>query len=204
MSNQHSMMTARLPGPATPAATPSEATGIAVNSVGTGSFSGVNWTISAHTTGKIEVDLQIEAITTTDINNFNKLVMAMLSASAKNKVTENTSAGASGSINFFDFICGGAKADVTHTQSSMSSLGLTDAQVTTIVNKLFALADKMSDIKADLTVDNLAFDYPVAGDLEIYTVGGTVTAGKETKNYRVLSDQGKVGDAPTTVKASLP
>lgn len=186
-------------------AKPSEQTGITVSSAGTGSFSGVNWNISAHTKGKVQVDLQIKSLTSADVEDINKLVMSMLSASERSKVEKHSKASASGSISFFELICGGAKAGAETTKDSMHSMGLTDEQISTIIDKVFTLAQKMSDIKVDLEVDNTAFDYPVAGDLDIYTIGGEVTADKKTRNFRFLADKGTVGDnVPTKVKANLP
>lgn len=174
---------------------PSSTTGFNANSVGTGSFTGLAYTVPAYTKGTIKADLEVMCITTEDVKTLNSLVDTMLSSSAKSKIASSTTTKASADLSFWDFLFGGASASVTHSNSAMHSLGLTTDQITIIVKKLFDIASKMSHVSIDFEVENQNHDFSVSGDLELFTIGGTVSSGKETKQYRMLANQGTAGNS---------
>ncbi|KAN0034485.1 hypothetical protein ACTFIV_001003 [Dictyostelium citrinum] len=162
---------------------------------GQGSFSGLDYTIPAHTKGTIKAKIQVMAMSSADIEHMNQLIESMLTASKKEEIKEQTKTSASANLSFWSFFTGGSGASASYedTKSSMHSSGLSDAQITTIVNELFKLAENMSHVELNLECDNTNFDYDVSGSVYLYTIAGTVKTDKGTKQYRMLADQGTAG-----------
>jgi hypothetical protein len=174
-------------------AAPSATTGFSVDAQGTGSFTGLSYTVPAHTKGTLKAKIQVQAITTADVDALNKLVMGMLDASHKTAVDNYSKTHVSGNLSFFSFLTGGASASYDKTHHDMSSMGLTESQMDTVVEKMFDLASKMSHVELDFTIDNSANDYSVSGDLQLYTISGTIKTSKGDAQYRLLSDKGTAG-----------
>ncbi|KAN0039562.1 hypothetical protein ACTA71_007359 [Dictyostelium dimigraforme] len=162
---------------------------------GQGAFSGLDYTIPAHTKGSIKAKLQVMAMSSDDIDHMNKMVESMLSASKKDEIKEQTKTSASANLSFWSFFTGGDSASASYedTKNTMHSCGLTEEQVTTIINELFKLAENMNHVELNLECDNTAFDYDVSGSVYLYTISGTVKTSKGTKQYRMLADQGTAG-----------
>ena len=183
---------------------PSASTGFSVEAQGTGSFTGLSYTVPAHASGSIKAEIQVMAITSDNVQTLNDLVKSMLSASEKSKVENAEKTHASANLSLWGFLSGGGSANYKQTHSSMTSMGLTDEQITTIIDKLFEIASKMSHVQLNFTVDNTAFDYSVSGDLELYTLAGSVSTSQGTKQYRMLADKGTAGNQATATGKIIP
>lgn len=179
---------------------PASETGFSVEAQGTGSFTGLSYTVPAHASGSLKATIQVMAITSEDVKKLNDLVMSMLNASEKSKVTSYEKIHASANISIWSIFGGGASASYQKTTDTMHSMGLTDEQVTTIINQMLEIAQKMSHVELDFTIDNTANDYSVSGDLQLYTISGKISTSKGTAEYRMLSNSGSAGQgtAPAT------
>lgn len=184
-------------------APPASETGFSVEAQGTGSFTGLSYTVPAHTSGTLKAKIQVMAITSEDVKNLNDMVMSMLSASERSKVTSHEETHASANLSIWSMFGGGASASYTKTTDSMHSMGLTDDQVTTIINKMFEIAQKMSHVELDFTIDNTANDYSVSGDLQLYTIAGKISTSKGTAEYRMLSNSGSAGQGVAPAQGSI-
>lgn len=180
---------------------PGSETGFSVEAQGTGSFTGLSYTVPAHASGTLKADVQVMAITSADVDKLNRLVSSMLSSSAKSKVEEHEKIHASADISFWSLITGSGSASYDKTKDSMHSLGLTDDQVTKIIEGLFEAAQKMSHVELDFTIDNTENDYSVSGDLQLYTMSGKITTSKGTSQYRLLANKGTAGSGGETAPA---
>ncbi|UII34580.1 hypothetical protein LVD17_12255 [Fulvivirga ulvae] len=176
------------------AAEPGAESGFSVESVGTGSFTGLAYTVPAHTKGTLKAKIQVMALTSADISELNGMVMNMLAASEKSKIESYQRIHASANLSFFGFLSGGGEASYDRVDRSMKSLGLTEDQISTIIDKMFQAAQKMSHVELDFTIDNTANDYSVSGDLQLYTIAGQISSKKGTTQYRMLADQGTAGN----------
>lgn len=161
--------------------------------VGSGSFTGLSYTVPAHASGTISAEIQTQSLTSDNVDTLNKLISGMLSASAQEKVEEHRKISASADLSFFDFFCGGASASFEQTNDTMRSLGLTTDQITTIVNAMAEAASKMSTVKLDFTIDNTDNDYSVSGDLQLFTMSGEINTAAGRTEYRMLANDGTAG-----------
>ena len=165
---------------------------------GLGQLVGLSYTVPAHTSGKITATLQTSALTSEDVKNLNDLAMGMLNASYKEQVKEyeKTSADANVSLWTWFFGGGGASASYEKTKETMTSKGLTETQITMLMDAFLERAKSMSSVKIEFYVNNTNNDYAVSGDLYLYTVSGTVKTQKGTHQYRMLADQAAAGGPP--------
>jgi hypothetical protein len=181
----------------------SESTSFSVEACGTGSFTGLAYTIPAHASGKLKAAIQVMALTSADMEDLNKMIMGLLSASKQQQVKEYVTAQGSGSISLWRLICGGAQASASKTTETMTNLGLTKEQITKIIDSMFEMAKKMSRVQLDFTIDNSKNDYNVSGDLQLYTISGTINSSKGTAQYRMLADQGTAGGGSASAKGDI-
>ncbi|EJL6400654.1 hypothetical protein [Vibrio navarrensis] len=165
---------------------------------GMGQLVGLSYTVPAHATGSIKAKLQISAMTSEDVRNLNALAMGMLDASYREEINEHEKTSASANLSVWTWFFGGAGASASYekTRDTMKSKGLTDAQITTLMDKMFEMASKMSDVEIDFYINNETNDYSVSGDLYLYTVVGTIKTEKGTQQYRMLADQASAGGPP--------
>ena len=175
-----------------------------VDSVGRGSFTGLNYTVAAHAKATITVTIQTLSLTTADVDNLNSLINTMVNAATKEVVdTKSKSTSGSANLSFWDFWCGGSASSNTTTTDAMKTSGLKDAQISALMDKLFDLASKMNNVAMILDIDNTAYDYEVSGDIALYTVGGQVTTSKGTTQFRMLADKGTAGENSSPTKANV-
>jgi len=191
-----------------PAPEPGESTSaFSVEAQGTGSFVGLSYSVPAFAKGELKATIQTLAITSDNAATLHDLVMSMLSASEQDKVTSHEQTDASANISLWSMIGfggeGGASADYKKTTDSMHSMGLTDAQITTIVNKMMDIASQMTTVNLDFTIDNSQNDFSVSGDLQLYTISGKITTDKGTTEYRFLADTGTAGNGAAPAKGKI-
>ncbi|WP_192822740.1 hypothetical protein [Rufibacter sp. LB8] len=167
---------------------------------GLGQLTGISYTVPAHSEGRIKANLQISALSSADVKNLNDLALGMLDASYKEEIKEyeKTSASANISVWSWFFGGGGASASYEKTKETMKSKGLSDAQITMLMDAFLERAKSMSTVEIDFYVNNSANDYSVSGDLYLYTVSGTIKTEKGTAQYRMLADQANAGGPPPT------
>jgi len=165
---------------------------------GQGQLTGLSYTVPAHAEGRIKAKLQISAMSSEDVQKLNNLAMGMLDASAQTQVKEfeKTAASANLSVWTWFFGGGGASASYEKTKESMLSKGLTEAQITTLMDAFLELAKKMSTVEINFYINNSANPYSVSGDLYLYTVSGTIKTEKGTAQYRMLADSASAGGPP--------
>ena len=184
-------------------APPATQTGFSVAAQGTGSFTGLSYTVPAHTSGNLKARIQVMALTSEDVKELNALVMSMLNATERSKVETHEKTHASANISIWSIFGGGASASYDKTKDTMNSMGLTEAQVSTIVDRLFDIASEMSNVELDFTIDNTANDYSVSGDLQLYTIAGQVTTSKGTREYRFLANRGSAGGGTAPAEGKI-
>lgn len=174
--------------------------GFTIEAEGTGSLTGVTYSIPAHSTGEILYDINMLAITTQNVKDLNDAIMNMLDASQQKYVRDYSSTHASADISIWSIFGGGGSASYEKTYEKMSSMGLTQEQITIIINKFFECANKFSNVGLKITVDNRNNNYSVSGDLQLYTISGTIKTSKGTAQYRLLANNGTAGNgaAPTS------
>ncbi|WP_299181810.1 hypothetical protein [uncultured Chryseobacterium sp.] len=165
---------------------------------GQGQLTGLSYTVPAHAEGRIKATLQISAMSSEDVKKLNELAMGMLDASAKEQVKEYEKTAASGNLSIWTWFFGGGGASASYekTKESMMSKGLTEAQITTLMDAFLELALKMSTVEINFYINNSANPYSVSGDLYLYTVSGTIKTEKGTAQYRMLSDNAAAGGPP--------
>lgn len=174
-----------------------------VEAGGPGRLTGVAYSIPAYSEGKIEYSLQLPAMTTEDVDNLRKGWLALLDASQQEKYEEYMSKdnSASANLGFFGFFSGGGKvkASTKETTDHMKSIGLSPEVITKAMQLLYEFSQKMNTVKAEITVHNTSNDFPVSGNVLLYTMSGEVHTSKGTLTWRALSDKGQAGDgkAPT-------
>lgn len=180
---------------------PSTSTGFSVSAQGTGSFSGLSYTVPAHTKGSLEAEIKVMAITSEDVKKLNDLVLSMVNASTEKEMKEYEKTHASANLSIWSFWSAGASASYDKTTEKMEKSGLTKEQITTIINKMFEIAQSQSSVKLKFEIDNSQNDYSVSGDLQLYTIGGTIKTEKETVEFRFLADKGTAGKGSDTAPA---
>ncbi|MEO7098945.1 MAG: hypothetical protein ABI162_06255 [Luteolibacter sp.] len=173
-----------------------------VSAQGNGSFTGLGYTIPAHTKGSIKAKIQTLCMTSQDVANLNQLVKGMVSASDWQQVTDYEATHVSADLSFFGMISGGGSASYDKTHTDMSGFGLTSDQITTIVEAMAKIASQMSSVEIDFEVDNTQNDYSVSGSLMLYTIGGTIKSDSSEYQYRMLAGQGTAGASGDTAPAS--
>lgn len=173
-----------------------------VSAQGNGSFTGLAYTVPAHTKGKISAQIQTLSMTTADIQNLNALIEGMVSASAKHEIKEYERTHASADLSWWSFWSAGGSASYEKTRESMESSGLTEAQVSEIITKMLDIASNMSKVQIEFEVDNLANDYKVSGSLLLYTIAGTISSGNDQAEYRMLANEGTAGSDGSEAPAS--
>ena len=184
-------------------APPSSETGFSVEAQGTGSFSGLAYTVPAHSKGTLKAKIKVMAFTSDDVKKLNDMVMSMLSASQREEVKTQEETYASANITIWSIFGGGASASYRKTSDAMHSKGLTDAQITKIIDEMFNIAKKMSQVELDFTIDNTANDYSVSGDLQLYTISGKISTTKGTTEYRFLADRGSAGQGAAPAAGNI-
>lgn len=167
---------------------------------GQGQLTGLSYTVPAHAQGSIKAKLQISAMSSEDVENLNDLAMGMLDASYQEEIKEyeKTSASANLSVWTWFFGGGGASASYEKTKDTMISKGLTEEQITMLMDAFLERAKNMSTVEIDFYINNTNNDYSVSGDLYLYTVSGTIQTEKGTAQYRMLADQASAGGPPPT------
>lgn len=183
-------------------AEPSATDSFNVSAQGNGSFTGLAYTVPPHATGTIVAKIQTLALTTADITNLNTLIQGMVSASQWQKVRDYQETHASADLSFFGLISGGGSASYTQTHEQMSGFGLSDDNIAKIIDTMAAMAQKMSNVEINFTIDNSANDYQVSGSLLLYTIAGTIQTSNGQAQYRLLANQGTAGQQGAQAPAS--
>jgi len=173
-----------------------------VEAQGYGSFSGLAYTVPAHTNGKITAKVKVLALTSTDIDNLNTLIKGMLSASQYEKVRDYEATHASANLSYWGFWSGGGGASYDKTHEELRGFGLSEENIRTIVSAMAEVAKKMSHVKIEFNVLNANNDYAVSGSLLLYTIAGTITTGNQQYQYRMLANKGTAGSGDQTAPAS--
>lgn len=173
-----------------------------VEAQGYGSFTGLAYTVPAHTNGKIKAKVQVLALTSADIDNLNTLIKGMLSASQYEKVRDYEETHASANLSFWGFWSGGGGASYTKTHEALRGFGLSEDNIRTIVSAMAEVAKKMSNVELDFDVLNANNDYAVSGSLLLYTIAGTISTGNQQYQYRMLANKGTAGSGDRTAPAS--
>lgn len=179
-------------------------TGYSVSAKGTGSFSGLSYTVPAHTSGKLKAKIQIMAMTSDDVKKLNDMAFAMLSVSKQKEVREYERTHASANLSLFGMFFGGNSASASYdkTKESMETMGLTKDQISMLISGFYEIAKKMSHVVLDFNIDNTANDYSVSGDLQLYTISGNISTEKGTTEYRMLANKGTAGSNGDTAPAA--
>jgi hypothetical protein len=172
-----------------------------VESQGYGSFSGLAYTVPAHTNGKLKATVQVLAFTSADIDNLNSLIKGMVSASQYEKVRNYESTHASANISFWGFWSGGGGASYEKTHEDLRGFGLSEDNIKTIVAAMAADAQKMSHVELDFDIMNAANDYAVSGNLLLYTIAGQISSQNQQYQYRMLANKGTAGSGDQTAPA---
>ena len=131
---------------------PTSSPAFSVEAQGTGSFTGLSYTVPAHTSGTLEANIQTLAITSADVEKLRSLVMSMLEASKQEEIREYERTHASANLSIWSFWSAGASASYTKTRSEMESMGLTEQQITQIITEMFNIAKQMSNVKLNFTI----------------------------------------------------
>ncbi|MCI1780021.1 MAG: hypothetical protein LKI53_08735 [Bacteroidales bacterium] len=167
---------------------------------GLGQLTGLAYTVPAHAEGKIKAKLQISAISSKDVQDLNTLAKGMLDASYREQINEFEKTSMRANISTWSWLFGGGGASASYekTKQSMKSKGLSEAQISMLMEAFLEKAKRMSTVEIDFYVNNSANDYSVSGDLYLYTVSGTIKTKKGTAQYRMLADQAAAGGAPAS------
>lgn len=173
-----------------------------VDAQGHGSLTGLAYTVPPRSEGVIEAKLQTLCLTSQNVTDLNNLIRGMVSASQWEKIREYESTHASANISVFSFWSGGGSASYTKTREEMRGFGLSEENIQTIIKAMSEIAKQMSEVKIKFTVYNSNNDYPVSGNLLLWTISGTINTGNEQVPYRLLADQGTAGKNNDTAPAS--
>ena len=167
---------------------------------GQGQLVGLSYTIPAHTSGKIKTKLQTSALTSADVAELNEMAMGFLNASYREEVKEYEKTTANANLSIWSWFSGSAAGSASYekTNETMKSKGLTEAQITILMDAFLERAKSMSKVEIDFYINNTMNDYSVSGDLYLYTVSGSVKTKKGTAQYRMLADQAAAGGPPPT------
>ena len=174
-------------------------TSFSIEVSGTGSLTGLSYTVPAHATGTIAAKLSLLAISSEDVKNLNNLAMGMLDASYKEEIKEHEETSGSANLSVWSWFFGGAGASASYkkTKDTMKSKGLTDGQIDKLMDAFLDIATNMSYVEINFDVNNSDNDYSVSGDLYLYTLSGSIQTEKGTQQYRMLADKGSAGDVPS-------
>lgn len=181
---------------------PSATDSFNVSAQGTGSFTGLAYTVPAHTKGHLEAEIETLALTSEDVKNLNDLIKSMVSASDWQKVTDYEATHASANLSVFSLFSSGGSASYDKTHESMSGYGLSEDDIKTVIAAMAKAATNMSKVKIDFEIDNSSNDYSVSGSLLLYTIAGTITTGNTQTQYRLLADSGSAGQNGATAPAT--
>lgn len=177
----------------------SSETAYSITGQGMGSLTGVDYTVSAHSSATIKVKMAIKALTSQDMKDLNDLALTFLTASQREEVKEHEKITAQGNASIWGwFFGGGASASYEKTRDTMKSKGLTNEQIDKLMDTFLEVAQKMSTVEAVINVDNTRNDYSVSGSLYLYTIAGSVQTSKGTYEFRMLADKGTAGYPPDT------
>ncbi|MBV8887610.1 MAG: hypothetical protein JO235_26930 [Chroococcidiopsidaceae cyanobacterium CP_BM_RX_35] len=162
---------------------------------GLGSITGVDYTIPAHSTGTVVARLNMLCLTSADVKNLNDQAMGMLSASQQEEIRKHEEASASANLSIWSWYFGGGAASASYKQTNdlMKKKGLTEEQISQLINAFMEVVRKISSVEININVNNSAYDYSVSGNLYFYTISGRVSTGKETREYRMLANTGSAG-----------
>ena len=177
--------------------------GFSVEGSGTGSFTGLAYSVPAHASGTIQATIQAMCMTSADVATLNAMMEGFLATTVKTDVRTHAEAKGAANLGFFSFFSGGASASASATRDSMKTSGLNEAQITTFLEKMLELASKMNHVKLDFMIDNKDNDYSVSGDLQLYTLSGVIKTSKGTKQYRVLADKGTAGNGAASATGKI-
>lgn len=172
-----------------------------VEAQGYGSFTGLAYTVPAHTRGKITAQIQTLALTSIDVQNLNNLIRGMLSASQYERVRDYERTHASANISYWGFWSGGGGASYEKIHESLTGFGLSEDNIKTIVSAMSEIAKKMSRVQLDFDVDNTRNSYSVSGSLLLYTIAGSIKTQNAQNQYRLLADVGSAGSGNRTAPA---
>lgn len=170
---------------------------------GLGSVTGIEYTVPAHSDGRVRADIRYPSLTSVDVDNLNSLIKGMLSAAQYEKIEKYERIHASGKVKYFAFWSGGASASYEKTTREMKGFGLSEENIKTIVSAMSEIARNMSNVVLDISIHNRNNDYAVSGSLLIYTLAGTIKVGNEQRQYRMLSNRGTFGSRDRTAPASV-
>lgn len=178
--------------------------GITVNAYGQGQLAGATFTAPAHGKTEVDIDLQIMCVTPENIENLEKLISSMLNASQKKSFESHRSSFASGGSAFlglFRYSVGGSTASA----HAMSSLGLTEAQQTSIIDQMLKITNKMNSFKMKSEILNTDYDYSVTGNLFGIVMDATIQKGEKHTQVRFLGPKAHLkGDGGEVVPVVAP
>ncbi len=171
-----------------------------IDASGTAQLTGLSYTVPAHTSGTIKAQLQTSALTSQDVADLNAMATGFLEASVKEEVREQEKTSGSANVTVWSWLFGrgSASASFERIHETMLSKGLTEAQISELMDAFLERATNMSRVQIDFFVNNELNDYSVSGDLYLYTVAGTVKTTKGTAQYRMLADNAAAGGPPAS------
>ncbi|GGA09108.1 hypothetical protein [Okeania sp. KiyG1] len=168
-----------------------------IEASGMGELTGLAYDVPAHTSGTIKATLQISAMSSKDVEDLNQMALAFLKASERKKVEETAKTSVQGNLSLFGSIFGGgASASYSKTRHNMESAGLSEEQISQLMEAFLAKAQQMSSVSIDFYVNNEPNDYSVSGNLYLYTLSGQIQTGKGSHQYRMLADKASAGAPP--------
>ena len=163
-------------------------TGVEVTSYGQGQVTGAIYTVPAHGVINVNFALKLQCVTPQDIQKVSDLIKSLLDASHRQSYTELSKTDISGGASFFGFFgWGGASASYSDTKQTMTSFGLSEANQTTIVNAMMALANQMSQFNYSGTIYNKDNDYDVSGNLFGIVMDATIQQNQTQNQVRLLA-----------------
>ncbi len=165
---------------------------------GYGSITGLAYTIPAHTDADFDIDLKVLSLTSNDVDNLNKLIQGMVSASQWQKIRDYESTHASANLSCWGLTGGGGSASYEKTHEALSGFGLSEENQRTIVGAMAEIAKTMSKVDAQIHVKNAANNYAVSGNMIVFTIAGTVTSNNQQYQYRMIANEGLAGSGSQT------
>lgn len=184
--------------PTIPLAMGSAEEGFNIEAQGYGSITGLAYTIPAHTDADFDIDLKVLAMTSSDVDNLNRLIRGMVEASKYEKVRDYESSHASANLSFWSLLGGGGSAGYSKTREELRGFGLSEENQRTIISAVSEIAKTISRVAVQIHVKNSANNYAVSGNMIVYTISGTVSTGSEQSQYRMIADQGLAGSGDQT------
>ncbi|MCR9088126.1 MAG: hypothetical protein NXH97_15430 [Rhodobacteraceae bacterium] len=172
--------------------------GVSVTSFGQGQVTGATYTVPAHGKIKVEFDLQLLAVTGSDIENLNNLIRGMLNASEQKRFDSLSKSEASGGSAGFLFFSGGySHRSSSEVTQSMDSWGLTRADQDKIITQMLTLTNKTQKFKYKGTIFNKDYDYDVTGNLFGIVMDATIQQGTASAQVRMLAPDVHMQDSST-------